>query len=287
MEHQSHQQHRKPWKRILYEKQHYRDNYVDPIKFLDQLIVELPPNSRISYASLFFSSSVIAQQFTVVSFFLAVYKFLLIDESHFYAIAALDIVLLVVGYIVQFLLDEGKLMLTRSLHTTLLFGVYLRITAPVLRTLTSSFSEDTIHALAITFSTIHLVFHDYAYVSSTTGSFSGTVSLSAAMFTAIILASRLSNVEVVVAFLLLAVIFFALFPDTARLVKNKSQRLFLLLTGLQWLGASITLFYLDKTLLVAYEVGMFCLWLLGPYLYYHMQVYKKSMRGPWDIAEVD
>ena len=279
--------HRKPWKRILYEKQHYRDNYVDPNKFLEQLNVEPPSSSRTTYLSLFLSASVVAQQFTVVSSFLTVYKYILNDNSLLPNIAILDIVSLLVGYILQFTLDEGKLMLTRSLYTTVLFGVYLRIAAPVLRTLTSSFSEDTIHALAITFSTVHLVFHDYAYVNSRTESFAGTVSLNAAMFTAIILASRLENIELVVAFLLLAVICFSLFPGIARLVKKKSLKLHLLLTGLQWLAASVALYFLDTTLFVVYQIGMLVLWLLGPYMYYSMQVYKKALRGPWDIAEVE
>lgn len=279
--------HRKPWKRVLYEKQNYRDNYVDPDKFLDQLNVEKSPNTTATFMSLFLNASVVAQQFTVVASFITVYKYLLSNDAHLYKIAALDAGLLAVGYVVQFLLDEGKVDLTRSLHTTVLLGIYMRVAAPILRTLTSSFSGDTIHALAITFSSIHLTFHDYAYVNSETGSFGGTLSLNAAMFMAIILASRLNNIELVVALLLLAVICFSLFPGTARLVKKRSLNLHLLLTCIQWLAASVALFYLDTALFVAYEAGMFIMWILGPYIYFYMQVYKKSMRGPWDIAEVE
>jgi len=279
--------HRKPWKRVLYEKQNYRDNFVDPDKFLDQLNVEQPSKTHVSFASLFLSASVVAQQFTVVSSFITVYKYLLLDNSHLYKIAALDGGLLIVGYGVQFLLDDGQVDLKRSIHTTILLGIYMRVAAPVLRTLTSSFSGDTIHALALTFSTIHLTFHDYAYVNSETSSFSGTLSLNAAMFTAIILASRLNNIELVVALLFLAVICFSLFPSLARLVKKRSLNLHVLLTAIQWIAASVALFYLDTALFVAYESGIFIIWLLGPYVYFYMQVYKKSMRGPWDIAEVE
>lgn len=278
---------RKPWKRILYEKQHYKDNYVDPVKFLDQLNVEKPANANMSLSALFLSASVIAQQFTVVSSFLTIYRYLLTNPNHLYAVWIIDAVLLLVGYGVHTVLDERKHTLTESSHTVLLFGICLRIAAPVLRALTVSISRDTIHALGITFATIHLVFHDYAYINSKVEVFSGTISTNAAMFMAIILASRLRDIELVVAFLLLAVICFSLYPSTARLIKHKSQNLYILLTIIQWIAASIALFSLDTALFVAYEVGMICMWLLGPYVYFHMQTYKKSMRGPWDIAEVE
>lgn len=42
-----------------------------------------------------------------------------------------------------------------------------RIMAPVLRTLTVSYSDDTIYALAVTLSFLHLAFHDYSYANTT------------------------------------------------------------------------------------------------------------------------
>lgn len=288
---------KKPWKRILYEKQSYRDNYVDPHKFLDQLNIHrfsldavTDGHDKYSYWTLFVNTSIIAQQFTVVVIFLAIYKYILQDTSIAHKIAWLDGALLIVGSVLQVLLQPEKIQLVDALQTSLVFLIYLRIVAPVLRTLTSAISEDTIHALAISFSTIHLVFHDYAYVSNRTEAFSGTLSLNAAMFTSIILASRLdSSMEVVVVFLLLAVIFFILFPNIARIIQKVSICGHLLLTCSQWLLATYLLYYLhdnNKTLLVVYEILLLLLWLVGPFLYFRVQVYKKSMSGPWDIAVI-
>jgi phosphatidylinositol glycan class C protein len=278
--------HRKPWKRILYEKQLYKDNYVDPVKFLEQLNVEKTPGAQQSFPALFLSASVVAQQFTVVCLFLTIYKYLLVDPKHLIAIGVVDAILIVVGGSVHFLMGDGGLQMTSSFYAALLFGIFLRIAAPVLRSLTLSISGDTVHALGITFATIHLVFHDYAYINSKSEVFSGTVSVNAAMFTAIILASRLDNIELVVVFLLLAVICFSLYPGIARIIKHKSLKLYILLTVAQWAVASAALYFLDSALFAAYEVGMVCLWLAGPYMYFHMQVYKKAMHGPWDIAEI-
>lgn len=43
--------------------------------------------------------------------------------------------------------------------------------APVLRTLTVSYSDDTIYALAVTLSFLHLAFHDYSYANTASGHF--------------------------------------------------------------------------------------------------------------------
>lgn len=54
------------------------------------------------------------------------------------------------------------------------------------------------------------------------GSFSGTISLNAAIFTAVLLGSRLQSNEHVFAFVLLAIEIFAMFPIFQREVKVRS-----------------------------------------------------------------
>jgi hypothetical protein len=73
-----------------------------------------------------------------------------------------------------------------------LFGAFLRVLSPVLRTLIVSWSDDTIYALTVILSASHVIFHDYSWRSdpSVTPLFRGTVSLNAAMFAAVLLASR-------------------------------------------------------------------------------------------------
>lgn len=43
--------------------------------------------------------------------------------------------------------------------------------APVLRTLTVSYSTDTIYALAISCGFLHLAFHDYSFANTASGRF--------------------------------------------------------------------------------------------------------------------
>jgi phosphatidylinositol N-acetylglucosaminyltransferase subunit C len=172
-----------------------------------------------------------------------------------------------------------------SLHSILLFGICLRIAAPVLATLTSSFSDDTIHALAIGFCGLHLIFHDYSLSCHESDYF--PISLNAAMFTAVLLASRLDEIQMVFGFVLFAVICFSLFPLTARKVRHQSAYLHVLVTLVEWCLATLTLWRLDITLFAIYEGFIVLLLLICPLWMAHMQThYKRPLRGPWDIAKL-
>ena len=275
------------WKRVLYEKQPYKDNYIDPDKFLDHLhLVTYSPSNQVSFRTVFVSASVVVQQFTVVVSFLMIYKFILRDQS-VKVISILDFLLLILGYGVHNCFDSNNLAHKHTFFSVILFLVCLRMVAPVLKELTLSFSSDTIHALAISLSAIHLAFHDYSFVNGEREEYSGTLSLNAAIFTAIILASRLGSIELVLAFILLAIICFSFFPRTARLVKSKSLALHLILTTIIWFITSLSLYFLDKTLFFVFEILILLLWFVGPLCYLHMLVFKRAMKGPWDIASVE
>jgi len=171
--------------------------------------------------------------------------------------------------------------LLRLLQSICLFAICIRIAAPILQTLTSSFSEDTIHALAIAFSLLHLLLYDYSYIcrptnSAGSGSFAGSLSLNAAMFTAVLLASRLSNMEKVVVFILLAILSFSLYQPVAKIVYLRSRALFLAITIVLAVLASFLLWFLDKTLFTAFLVLLFFTWIVSPLALVHTTNLKRA-----------
>ena len=248
--------------------------------------------------SLLRSASVVAQQLSVVAVFLATYKFMIVYNEEGTTsldwLVTFDIVLLTVGHIFHRALDTSVTLqpsLSESLRGVFLFGVCLRVAVPVVQTLTSSFSGNTIHALAIALSTIHLVFYDYSFVhDGDVEQFTGTVSLNASMFTAVILASRLDDVETVFSFMLLAVICFSFYPIVARLIYQRSLALHLAVTILQCILAGSLLFYLDFTLFAIFSSLVMFAWVVCPLFFKHMQQsYKKSFKGykDWDIVDIN
>ena len=279
---------KKQWKRILYENQLFPDNFIDHQRFLDQLDVSTN-DQHMTDLSVLHSASVIAQQLSVVAVFLATYKYIIVYDTALYHLVSFDFVLLLIGHVFNRALDTNMLSqptLPQFLRDIFLFGVCLRVAAPALQTLTSSFSGNTIHALAIVISSVHLVFYDYSYIhDSEVDAFSGTLSLNASMFTAVLLASRLKNIEMVFSFMLLAVICFSFYPSVARLMYQRSLALHLAVTLSQWGLASGLLFFLDFALFAVFQFLIIFVWIICPLWLQQMQRYKKTFRGPWDIAE--
>lgn len=93
--------------------------------------------------------------------------------------------------------------------------------SPVLATLTSSYSSDTIWFLTFVLHLIHFLCHDYSYVNATHHPvpFWGILSFNVGIYASILCASRLSSSIDVFAYMLLAFQCYAGFPILARCCK--------------------------------------------------------------------
>ncbi|CAN0079611.1 unnamed protein product [Pylaiella littoralis] len=174
-----------------------------------------------------------------------------------------------------------------TLASFFLFLAILRIMAPVLRTLTVSYSDDTIYALAVTLSFLHLAFHDYSYANTASGHFQGTLSLNAAIFAAVLLASRLESNEKVFGLVLFALELFAFFPLARREVKRHSLLLHASVTSAMVLPTGLLLFLRHPTLFTAYLGTVVLVTVACPLWLLRVQRYKLRIEGPWDIAHVE
>ena len=127
--------------------------------------------------------------------------------------------------------DASRVRKMKIRHRTadgLFMAVLLRFLAAVLKTLTASYSSDTVHALAISGFALHLLACDYSYANGIVrGSESsslpldttkrpvfqgGTLSLTSAFFATTLLASRLDSNVTVYIFVSSSVVLFALYP---------------------------------------------------------------------------
>jgi uncharacterized membrane protein len=129
----------------------------------------------------------------------------------------------------------------------ILMGILLRFLAAVLRTLTASYSSDTVHALAVATFILHLLACDYSYANGFDDGNNihddddeadktslhpdarptfegGTISLTAAFFGTTLLASRLESNGSVYAFVSSSVILFALYPASRHQVARQTQK---------------------------------------------------------------
>ena len=147
-----------------------------------------------------------------------------------------------------------KAKVKQRISDAILLAILLRMLSAVLQTLTASYSSDTVESLTVGGMLVHWLSCDYSYAngnahesqqstidsnsedhSETISSSShpssqrpsfrgGTVSLNAAFFSTILLASRLHSNATVYLFISSAVIMFAFYPATRHAISHHPQR---------------------------------------------------------------
>ncbi|KAL0054305.1 hypothetical protein WJX82_006881 [Trebouxia sp. C0006] len=99
-------------------------------------------------------------------------------------------------------------------------GVYLM--SPLLQTLTSSVSSDSIVALVCGLLTMHLYLHDYIFVDQVTDTLTGSMSMTAATFASVLIASQLKTQMQVFSQVLFSLELYLLSPHARRYIRAKS-----------------------------------------------------------------
>jgi hypothetical protein len=131
-------------------------------------------------------------------------------------------------------LQSRRSKLSQRTTDAIFTAAFLRFLAAVLKTLTASYSSDTVNALAIASLLFHLMACDYSYANGYGGESAnldstkrpafqgGIMSLTAAFFGTTLLASRLESNAGVYVFVLSSVCLFALYPAARHQVASTS-----------------------------------------------------------------
>uniref|UniRef100_A0AAZ3SG91 Phosphatidylinositol N-acetylglucosaminyltransferase subunit C n=1 Tax=Oncorhynchus tshawytscha TaxID=74940 RepID=A0AAZ3SG91_ONCTS len=179
-----------PWRKVLWERQPFPDNYVDR-RFLE----ELRRNEGLRqyrYWAVVQEAGLVAQQISCVALFLTLWLYMeqgLLSPS---TLLWTGLLCALLGYgLYQALAPRGDSdnhhrtrwsdLQSASIFLSFTFGF-----SPVLRTLTESVCTDTVYAMTALMLLAHLVAFPYAQPSPP-----GSLSLNAALFASVCLASRL------------------------------------------------------------------------------------------------
>lgn len=176
--------------------------------------------------------------------------------------------------------DEPRTRLA-DLQSAAIFLSFTYGFSPVLKTLTESVSTDTVYAMSAVMLLAHLIFFPYTQPSPP-----GSLSLNAALFASVCLASRLPGALHTFAMLSCALLVFALWPCLLQRLREKAPSQFtgvcvgMCIGGIGGLGSQS----LVGAVLLALALGnvtFFC-----PLLLITLQRQKDNIQGPWDEAEI-
>jgi len=312
------------WQKVLYVRQPYADNHVDET-FLASLVTNANVQP-VEFWSMVKATAGLIQQISIMTIYFLLYGFVHRNMISVNLITVCDILLTTSLIVAQRL--AGPQFYTAGLlpDTSVLlryFAIFLSVLfsfSPILQTLTQSYCNDTIWALTILLSTIHIVTHPYHVTNHGTGIFlssdlhslsnsgsnydpsivssssssnlsnnntvPGTLSLNAAMFAAVLLASRLSSITHVFIFIVLAIQLFALFPIMRDYIRVRSEYTHIWVTIILSIFTVILLFLTSTLLAIVYIGGVLFISFICPLWLMSAQKYKNEIQGPWDIATV-
>uniref|UniRef100_A0A0A9YYH5 Phosphatidylinositol N-acetylglucosaminyltransferase subunit C n=1 Tax=Lygus hesperus TaxID=30085 RepID=A0A0A9YYH5_LYGHE len=262
------------WKKNLYENQGYPDNYTD-ISFLEELKKNVNMR-KVPFTEAFLGSTLVTQQLCVIVLFTLNFYCIYDEKISSEVLFLVNCCFTVFGYALYGLFYSVAIKRhTKALISFLILGYLL---SPVLKTLTESISTDTIYAMSSFMMIVHLVFYDYGVKAVIVSS---SLSLNAAVFACLCLASRLQTPFDSFVLMSFAVQCFLLCPLVLAKIKNNHLILVILL-GLCIFG----LFKVSHIMTVLFVGAVVFLNLLCPFLFVRWHAYKDNIYGPWDEAVV-
>lgn len=267
------------WKKNLYENIGYPDNYTD-ITFLD----ELKKNVNVQDIPLYnivMGAGRVTQELCIVVLFVVVFVYLYNGWVEPQVVFMYSGLATSVGYISYRTLLTGAMTyitLLKDLQTVLFFLVFGYFLSPVLKTLTDTISTDTIFAMATFMMFIHLVFFDYGISASIVSS---ALSLNAALFASVCLASRLATPFHAFVLLTNTVECFALLPIFVAEIQDS-----LIVRSLVVVLSVLVLWTVSVTMTTLFVCVIAFVTLACPLLFKKWTHYKENIYGPWDEAVV-
>mmetsp|Transcript_9781 Transcript_9781/g.10848 ORF Transcript_9781/g.10848 Transcript_9781/m.10848 type:complete len:281 (+) Transcript_9781:232-1074(+) len=269
----------------MYKRQPYPDNYVDGLRFLDELEKNVNVEKYDLY-TMITDSTVVTQAIAVVVVYYLIFVGSLEGSFTPEALMKADFAVLVVGYLI-WCLTSGK----RSSHHLLdgfrfipiVFGSVLGL-SPVLRTLTEPISDDTLWTCVILLTLLHLYTTDYSYLAGTQKDFYAPTSVNAAIFASVLMASRLPTSKHVFAFLSLSIELFALLPIVLNSISAASSCISASLSIILNAGVLLVLVNMSNLFAACFVAQYILITFMCPNLLCWLQRYKNEIHGPWDEA---
>jgi hypothetical protein len=182
--------------------------------------------------------------------------------------------------------DDGTVTVFGCIRQGIVLTLTLLLLAPIFRTLTQTYTSDTIRALCIGLLFIHNVFADYNYINGYSSKFEQNVAGNAALFATVLLASRIQSPSYASTLIGFGVLMFTLSPIIRHHLKKVAVEAHVALTFTLY-GVAIGCLIGNTPLLAGvFVAAIVSIVLIIPWAFVVMQrQYKFQISGPWDEAK--
>lgn len=274
------------WRRALYERQPFEDNYVDPVQFLQ----EMRKNENVAtyhFSDVVEDTFVVVQQLSIVVIFVNMFVSIVRHQVALGSIVIVDIGAVLIA-LLFYGLTSGRngrwLGIVDACRQSFVLVALLLLLSPIFQTLTVTYTDDTIWALTIIALTVNVLGTDYSYLNGHVTQYSHNVSTNAALFACAMFASRIPSPAFASALLGFGTLCFVLSPSIRHTVKRRSKAGHV---GITFLLCGVAFGCLsDVPLLAGLFVGLiFTISFAVPWFFVSLQLrFKYQINGPWDEA---
>lgn len=281
------------WRKVLYEKQPFEDNYVDPNVFLN----ELRKNSNVvqhKLSDVMMDSIAIAQNISVVLQFILMFAYVFLHYVNSGNLLILEFFLFIPAVLLQTNEGEGGdfgkctpfIWRGESVLQVVNLGSFILLLSPILSSLTKSTSDDTIIALSVMMMTLHILVTDYRYLNAYQSKSGQNMAKNCAIFGVVMMVSRIPQGFDGVALLIFGVFCFSFSPDLRHYIRRSSVRSHLTFSAFLSFLIAIQLWFFSFFFLLVYLVmlTLVCLCIPACFVYLHKSC-KFQINGPWDEAK--
>eukprot|EP01091_Cochliopodium_minus_P007444 TRINITY_DN17332_c0_g1_i1.p1 TRINITY_DN17332_c0_g1~~TRINITY_DN17332_c0_g1_i1.p1 ORF type:complete len:296 (+),score=57.41 TRINITY_DN17332_c0_g1_i1:28-888(+) len=279
----------KKWRKILYKEQPFDDNYADEEGFLKDLIM----NANIiplKFLELVRGSITISCQISLVILYSLAFYVTLYEKISSNTILILEAVSTILGFIVIAIAKKNEPNFRNFIFGSiksiaLLIGTLYTLT-PLLITLTNSISDDTVTAMVILLTLLHLFSYDYSKnYSESKPKFQPPISINAAICASLLMGSRLKSHGQLFGLIYLSIQIFIFLPIIKSYFQRSSIESVICVTSS--LVDCALLFYISWLFPVLYLSCIVVVTFVSPYWFIVIQKYKAEYNGPWDEAELN
>lgn len=271
----------KPWKKLLWLRQEYPDNYTDT-SFLSQL----RRNTTVvnySYQTLLKDFSLILLHLSNILLVLVVFHKLYREEWNPLLLVTVSSLATLVAYLVYHMASDESYRFDTTFKSLVLILLIMLILSPVLKSLTNSTSSDSIWALSCWLCIMNFIFNDYSISIISNNGFNSNLSKNLSLSNAIVLLSRLKSNVSVFCFVLFCIEINGLFPIFNNFTRHKfgvkvHYLQICFITGL----VNFLYWRLNLKLFVVILVLEVIIVIMGPLYFIRLQKYKDELQGPWD-----
>ncbi|ODV87206.1 hypothetical protein CANARDRAFT_189576, partial [[Candida] arabinofermentans NRRL YB-2248] len=315
---------KQPWKKLLWFKQDYADNYTDS-SFLSQL----KRNSTVvnySYWKVLSDFTLIVLHLSIImSVILVFYGLYQLEWNPLIPtlISSSFTVMSFITYVITLKIRRNRELINlqkqpnppnlfNTMKSSILILLTLLTFSPVLKSLTNSTASDSIWALSAWLCILNVLFNDYsidfntphrhhqlgnavaAAAAGNSDSYNlemqnsnSNLSKNISLSNAIVLASRLNSNLSAFCFIVFSIEVSGLFP----IFNNFTRRC--QFTTFHWFQVFGIVLGVDYTIYRIFGIGWFLVWvsihfwiaIVGPWYFIALQKYKDELQGPWDPAK--